>query len=231
VTAGLRRTSCGRCWSTDSLGFGPRLHTRVQLRGNEEGDSKVARRARAYGVDLEVKIKMAEVKKALESLGKKLCAGNQSNLLVWVIPNTLACAHRPLRYHPEFCGSGLELPIEATSAVLQWVEQVKTCGIRGIICLMHPKELRHYAKLNFGASDLLNLYEKAGFTVRHLPWEDPRHRPVTDLRSFRDELIQIRDEALTAFDSLPKPVLLHCSAGQDRSAPVAAYIFARRKGH
>ena len=37
--------------------------------------------------------------------------------------------------------------------------------------------------------------------------------------------------ALTAFDSLPKPVPLHCSAGQDRSAPAAAYIFAMRRGH
>ena len=34
-----------------------------------------------------------------------------------------------------------------------------------------------------------------------------------------------RHEALQAFDNLPKPVLLHCSAGIDRSSPVAAFIF------
>ena len=31
-------------------------------------------------------------------------------------------------------------------------------------------------------------------------------------------------KVLKAFDVLPKPVLLHCSAGMDRTAPVAAYI-------
>jgi protein-tyrosine phosphatase len=93
---------------------------------------------------------------------------------------------------------------------------------------MHPKELRHYAKLNLGASNLIELYEKAGFKVRHLPWEDPLHRLTADTRSFQGELMQIRADALAAFDALPKPVLLHCSAGQDRSSPVAAYIFVER---
>jgi hypothetical protein len=33
---------------------------------------------------------------------------------------------------------------------------------------------------------------------------------------------------LLAFDPLPKPVLLHYSAGIDRSSPVAAHIHSRR---
>jgi hypothetical protein len=44
-------------------------------------------------LELDIKVKTDEVKKALERLGKKLCAGDQSELLVWVIPGALACAH------------------------------------------------------------------------------------------------------------------------------------------
>lgn len=48
--------------------------------------------------------------------------------------------------------------------------------------------------------------------------------PQAQMASFKSELQRIQKEALTAFDVLPKPILLHCSAGIDRSAPVAAFI-------
>ncbi len=174
----------------------------------------------------QIKEKAKELRGALSSLGKKLDAGEQSELLVWVIPGTLACAHRPLRHHPQFGGSGRDLPSDAAPAVLDWVRRIKGYGIRGIISLMHPKELRHYEQLNLGAENLIELYQKEGLYVRHIPWEDPAHRPAFERVSFADELARVRVEALRAFDELPKPVLLHCSAGIDRSSPVAAFIFA-----
>jgi predicted protein tyrosine phosphatase len=35
---------------------------------------------------------------------------------------------------------------------------------------------------------------------------------------------RIKVEASDAFERIPKPVLLHCSSGIDRSPPVAAFI-------
>jgi len=169
--------------------------------------------------------KANELRDALATLGKRLCSGDDRELLVWVIPNTLACAHRPLRHHPQFGGSGRDLPPEATPEIQRWVDRVKTAGIRSIVSLMHPKELRHYARLDLGAEDLIAFYLKSGFKVRHIPWEDPAHRSPSGRFSFQEELARIRTEALCAFDELPKPVLLHCSAGIDRSSPVAAYIW------
>lgn len=174
------------------------------------------------------KQKASELRDALARLGKRLGTGDDRELLVWVIPEKLACAHRPLRHHPQFGGSGKDLPPEASPEVRKWVDRIKTAGIQSIISLMHPKELRHYAQLDLGAQDLIDFYRKSGFEVRHIPWEDPAHRPSSAGYSFQEELIRIREEALRAFDDLPKPVLLHCSAGIDRSSPVAAWIWTQR---
>jgi len=175
-----------------------------------------------------LKTKATEIGKALQSLGERIRSGDDSDLFIWVIDGQLACAHRPLRHHPEFGGSGQDLPTTATKAVLLWAERICDTGIRSIISLMHPKELRHYDALDLGAPDLIEFYRKQGFQVWHIPWDDPAHRPLSERASFQDELAHVRVEALEAFDDLPKPVLLHCSAGIDRSAPVAAYILHER---
>jgi len=172
--------------------------------------------------------KARELRDALRDLGRALQAGHESELLVWVIPDALACAHRPLRHHPEFGGSGRDLPAAATAAVVRWAGLVRGLGIRAIICLMHQKELRHYARLDLDAEDLTDFYRRSGFEVRHIPWEDPAHQAASERLSFPDNLARTCEEALDAFDELPKPVLLHCSAGIDRSSPVAAYIWSER---
>ena len=83
--------------------------------------------------------KLTEIRWSLHDLGKKLEAGDDSELLVWVIPKALACAHRPLRHHPRFGGSGLDLPSESAVEVRDWVRRIKKYGIHSIICLMHPR--------------------------------------------------------------------------------------------
>lgn len=179
--------------------------------------------------DDEIESKAGELRQSLRDLGERLTAGDDSEILVWVIPKALAVAHRPLRFHPQFGGSGRDLPVDATSAVIQWAQRIQKIGIRAIISLMHPKELCHYARLDIGAENLIKFYQRVGFEVKYIPWEDPAHRPISDQYSFWEELLRIREEALRAFDVLPKPILLHCSAGIDRSSPVAAYIWAKRK--
>ena len=175
-----------------------------------------------------IRVKAHEIRNALAELGRRLDAGEDSELLVWVIPDKLACAHRPLRHHPLFGGSRRDLPPEAAPAIFEWVKRMHSAGIRAIISLMHPKEVRHYAKLDLGADDLIDFYRKQGFEVEHLPWDDPAHRQPEGRAKFGDELVRIRDEALSAYDALPEPVVLHCSAGIDRSSPVAAHIFWER---
>jgi protein-tyrosine phosphatase len=123
------------------------------------------------------------------------------------------------------------LPPDAVGEVRDWIGRIKEYGIRSIISLMHPKELRHYDQLDLGADDLIDFYRRSGFDVRHIPWDDPTHRPSSQGASFAEELVRVREEALAAFDVLPKPVLLHCSAGIDRSSPVAAFIFEMRSAN
>jgi len=178
-------------------------------------------------IEKEIKKKANRLRQDLSDLGKKLDEGDDSKLLLWVIPNKLAVAHRPLRHHPEFGGSGLAIPPEARSALFQCIGRWKNCGIRSVISLMHHKELRHYDNIDFGAPSLIELYSKEGFEVRHIPWDDPVHISITE-GDFHRELMLIRKEALKAFDELSKPVLLHCSAGIDRSLPVAAFIWKKR---
>jgi hypothetical protein len=164
------------------------------------------------------------IKAQLRQLALKLGRGDDEELVAWLIPGVLVCAHRPLRYHHTFGGSGQQLPPEAAPEVLKWVDRVVSEGIQSIICLMHPKEIGHYAELDLGAPDILALYRQAGLLLCHLPWDDPAHRRPDGRASFQDEVLRVRSEALGCFDRLTKPVLIHCSAGQDRSAPVAAYI-------
>src|ERR1700692_1240162 len=68
-----------------------------------------------------------------------------------------------------------------------------------------------------------------GFVVARHPYEDPAHKHTPAPQAKR-LLHHIRGDVLRSFDLLPKPVVITCSAGQDRSAPVAAYLYARRHG-
>jgi hypothetical protein len=165
-----------------------------------------------------------ELRTQLCALGSRLHTGDDSELVIWVIPNQLACAHRPLRHHPKFGGSGVSLPSASAADVTRWVERVVALGFNGLICLMHHKEIAHYAHLDLGAPGIIALYHSKGLEVCHLPWDDPKHRPSHAKGSFRAELTRIRANALECFKKLRKPVLIHCSAGIDRSSPVCAYI-------
>lgn len=78
---------------------------------------------------------------------------------------------------------------------------------------------RYYIRggIDLHPEGLLGYYESQGLNVRHIP--------ATDYQRPSQELME---EVLLAYDGLPKPVLLHCSAAIDRTTPVAAFIIQKR---
>jgi protein tyrosine phosphatase (PTP) superfamily phosphohydrolase (DUF442 family) len=163
------------------------------------------------------------IRARLHALRESIKAGEDHELVVWVVEE-LAIAQRPLRDHPRFHGRA-PLPAEARSAVVDWVHRILSLGFRGIICLSHPKELRYYEGVSLHRDGLLGLYQASGFDVRHLPSLDPAHGSTAEERARRRAAVEgIKKQAKAAFDEMDKPVLLHCSAGIDRSAPVAVFI-------
>lgn len=170
---------------------------------------------------------VADLKHQFKTLGKRIEAGDESELLLWIIPSQLACCHRPLRHNRLYGGSARNLDSSATPLVLDWARAVRACGIRSIICLMSENELAFYERLDLQAMNLLEFYRAQGFEVVSIPWKDPAYVRI-DPAALREKERQVSVQALSSFDALPKPALLHCSAGIDRSSPVAAYIRSKR---
>ena len=155
------------------------------------------------------------IKKELERIKNQNCSGDESEIVMWAIPGKLACSQRQLRYHQKFCGRN-PLPPEARPLIVSWVKRIKQMGILSIICLLEYNQLdRHYVRGGLGLHEngLLGYYKSQGLEVHHFP--------MTDYQRPQEEDMQ---KVLKTFGELPKPVLLHCSAGFDRTAPVAAFI-------
>jgi hypothetical protein len=171
--------------------------------------------------------KTDKVRKAVAELKARQKNAGSSEVFCWVIPEKLACGQRPLRHHPLYGGSGQNLSPEAAPEVKKWAQLVHYGGIRSIVSLMHARDLKYYERLDLGAPNLIDFYRSIGFEVAHIPWDDPHHSKTTD-DQIRKKLMVIRCDALAAYDRLPKPVMVQCSAGIDRTAPVAAYIWAQR---
>lgn len=161
------------------------------------------------------------IRSDLQRIRSQIASGNDSELVLWIIPGELALSHRPLRDHPQFGGRS-PLPPEARPLVVDWAERIKDTGIQSVICLLEPAQLERYyikGKLNLHEHGLLGYYEAQGLHVRHFLMTDYQRPPESAMQ-----------EVLEAFDELPKPVLIHCSAAIDRTTPVAAFIRRHRGG-
>ena len=169
-----------------------------------------------------------ELQERMRVIGMRKSHGDFSRFVVWAIDGHLAIAERPLRYHPDFGGSGKPLPPEARKAAVDWVSKLEAVGVRSIICLTHPSELRYYEPLGLHPEGLLGFLKSRGFQVAHIPWPDPAHSKSLEERKKRLEKVnEIKLKAFEAYKFLDEPVVVICSAAIDRSPPVAAYIACR----
>ena len=130
-------------------------------------------------------------------------------MVSWIIEGELAVSARP-GYTP---GEERAVPLATVEA---WLAKTLEAGVRSVICLLGDDQLPLYsAALPKG---LLARYRAAGFEVAHHGVRDGMTEPFTDAQL---------DEAWRSFRRLPKPVLVHCSAGYDRTGRVVRHILAR----
>jgi protein tyrosine phosphatase (PTP) superfamily phosphohydrolase (DUF442 family) len=88
-------------------------------------------------------------------------------------------------------------------------------GIRSVVCLLDERQVDRYSGLPGG---LLEYYRQAGLDVGHVPVPDMQTPaiPSKDLEKIG-----------RLFDQLPKPVLVHCWAGVDRTGAAVEYLSGR----
>ena len=127
------------------------------------------------------------------------------DMLRWIIAGDLAAYHRP-GYQGER-GS----PV-AREQVDEWIAEVALSGIRSILCLLGEDQLSLYDSL---PGSLIEYYQDNGFNTGHVPARD-HQMPALD----EDQLAKVWQ----LYQALPKPVLIHCSAGIDRTRMATRHI-------
>ncbi|MEI7729364.1 MAG: hypothetical protein WCO56_07315 [Verrucomicrobiota bacterium] len=127
----------------------------------------------------------------------------QETGIQWAIPGVLAYSGRP--GYPDYSVS--------THVVERWLEELGRQGIRSVINMLSEDEMDvYYRRLE---APLAQYYADAGLEVRQISHLDQGvvvAKPTLQAR------------LLSAFESLPKPVLIHCSAGVERSKEAAEGI-------
>jgi hypothetical protein len=126
----------------------------------------------------------------------------------WVIPGRLARSSRP--------GFGGRDPSQVEPAEVDaWLDEARALGIRSILCLLDERQLGYYHRL---AGGLLETYRRAGMAVSSLPVPDMQAPPIPEADLPR---------VWQAFRELPAPLLIHCSAGLDRTGAAVEHILRK----
>lgn len=112
-------------------------------------------------------------------------------------------------------GYNSEQLITTPDSVRDWILRVKALGVRSVISLLSEAELRWYGHLPGG---LLGSYQSAGLEAFSLPV--PMDIPGVLTRNHLEQLD-------AAFDRLPRPLVIHCSAGLVRSRAAVDHLAQR----
>ncbi len=131
-------------------------------------------------------------------------AGMRPPFREWVPRLQIGRAYRP--------GYDSKKLITTPEAVRDWILGVKALGVRSVISLLSEPELRWYEHLPGG---LVGSYQSAGLETLSLPV--PMDIPGVLTRNHLEQL-----EA--AFERLPRPMVIHCSAGLVRSGAAVAHL-------
>ncbi|MBN1380767.1 MAG: tyrosine-protein phosphatase [Deltaproteobacteria bacterium] len=124
--------------------------------------------------------------------------------MIWAINGKLARSERP----------GYPSRYVEKDVVLSKIESWKSHGIRSVICLMTSDELLYYAD----DGDLLDLYQASELAAHVIPVENHKEHPLDE-----DEMAAV----WTAYQAIEKPVLIHCSAGKDRTGAAVELILEK----
>ena len=117
--------------------------------------------------------------------------------VVWLIKGILAVTMRP--GYPAARVSELELN--------SWLIKIQRQGVKSIINMLSEDEETFYYRDLSG--DLNEYYTKAGFEVLRISVEE-------DGKMIKKA--HLRARIISGFRMLPKPLLIHCNSGAERSA-------------
>lgn len=127
-------------------------------------------------------------------------------MISWVVFNVLARSPRP----------GYPRRKVRRAEVDAWSREALGLGICTVICLLADAELGElYFPALASVGGLLGAYRLAGLHVCHVPVPDLRDPPLD-----AKDLARV----VEAFERSEKPVLIHCSAGADRTGSAVAAI-------
>ncbi len=126
----------------------------------------------------------------------------------WVIEGVLAHSQRP----------GYPVDRPPHGMIEEWAGAVLGMGIKSVLCILDDAQLAHYEQLNLEGGSLFGYYRFLGLSVEHVHAEDHKIPSLT---------VEEQAAALAAFRRLEKPVLVHCSAGKDRTGSAIIHILAQ----
>ena len=102
---------------------------------------------------------------------------------------------------------------EIALVVREYVARVRAMGINSIVCLLSQGELvRYYAAHGV---NLFAAYREAGLQLAHVPVTDHEKPPLA-----AGDLFKLR----IVLSDLPRPWLIHCSAGIDRTGCAVKHL-------
>ena len=91
-------------------------------------------------------------------------------------------------------------------------------GLQSVICLLGHQEVSLYDRPDLDGGGLFDYYRGLGLEVVHVEAEDYMTPPLS-----AGQL----ETVWQAYRRLDKPVLVHCSAGRDRTGAAVAHILSQ----